>query len=114
MDPTNQYQMQDNLLMFGGEPSCSSSDGSCNQINYGKDLEGSYFYDRVEENQKFINGGGTGGGGVDGWTEKPNGMWGGTPLDYGHDEEIKQLISSNAFNNFFVDENKAQARAMYY
>ncbi|KAF2312194.1 hypothetical protein GH714_028428 [Hevea brasiliensis] len=112
------YQMKDSsrLLMFGGETSCSSSDGSCNnQISHVKEIEyeygagsgganttdqmglQSYFYNGVEESQKLL---GSGGGG---WGEKQNGCGGENPIiDYGL-EEIKQLIStSSCSNNIFV------------
>ncbi|KAF2312167.1 hypothetical protein GH714_028354 [Hevea brasiliensis] len=77
------YQMKDSssLLMFGGETSCSSSDGSCNnQISHVKEIEyeygagsggantteqmgfQSYFYNGVEESQKLLGGGGVVGG----------------------------------------------------
>ncbi|XP_043699352.1 transcription factor RAX2 [Telopea speciosissima] len=138
--PMYQYhQVKDNFLMFGGtaEPSCSSSNGSSNnQISYGKEIEfefggggvngeqqqqqqqmglGTYLFNGVEENHKFFLGGNNGGHhGFDGWTEKPNGLWGEAPLENGL-EEIKQLISTHGCNNsFFVDENKTQGRAMYY
>ncbi|KAF8403117.1 hypothetical protein HHK36_011211 [Tetracentron sinense] len=121
--PIHSYQVKDSLLMFGGESSCSSSDGSCNQISYGKEikqeyganveqmgLEG-YFYNGVEENQKFELGCGSINGGIE---IRPNGLWGETPLDYGI-EEIKQLMTSNACNNFFMDhENKTQEKVMYF
>ncbi|XP_042492975.1 transcription factor RAX2-like [Macadamia integrifolia] len=149
VSPMYQFQVKDNLLMFGGtEPSCSSSDGSCsNQISYGKEIEfeyggggggggggvnaaqhqqhqqhqqqmglGTYLYNEIEENKKFLVGGNNGGHGIDGWTEKPNGLWEEeVPLEYGL-EEIKQLISSNNgnCNSFFVDDNKTQGRVMYY
>nr|DAD28563.1 TPA_asm: hypothetical protein HUJ06_030031 [Nelumbo nucifera] len=127
----NGYPVNEGLLMFGGEPSCSSSDGSCNQISYGKDMEyeycggrggvanseqmdlESFFYNGVSEDQKFMAEGNNGGCGVDGWTQKPNGVWEETPLDYGL-EEIKQFITSNACNSCFFDENKTQGRVVYY
>ncbi|KAK9289609.1 hypothetical protein L1049_007766 [Liquidambar formosana] len=128
--PMHHYQVKDGFLMFGGETSCSSSDGSCsnqNQLTHAKDIDyeygGSncteqmgfqnYFYNGVEENHKFMLSNGGGGGG-NGWTEKPNGVWGETPIvDYGL-EEIKQLISTNSCNNFLVDENKTEERVMMY
>ncbi|XP_042521194.1 transcription factor RAX2-like [Macadamia integrifolia] len=136
VSPLYQYQVKDNFIMLGGaEPSCSSSNGSSNnQISYGKEIEfeygggggvgvngeqqqmglGTYLLNGVEENQKFFLGGNSGGHGLDGWTEKPNGLWGEVqPLENGI-EEIKQLISTHGCNSFFVDENKTQGRAMYY
>lgn len=127
--PLQHYQVGDTLLMFGGEASCSSSDGSCNnQISHAKELEyeygasgganntdqqvglQSYFYNGIEESQKLMI---SNGGGVNGWTEKQNGSWGENPLDYGL-EEIKQLISSSSCNNFLFDENKTEERVMHY
>ncbi|KAJ7972351.1 MYB transcription factor [Quillaja saponaria] len=119
------YQVKDNLLMFGNEASCSSSDGSCNnQIRLGKvaDYEcgrgteieemgmQNYIYNGAEETQKLIL---SNGGSLSGWTEKQNGLWGDNPLDYGL-EEIKQLISTTSCNNFLFDENKTGERALYY
>ncbi|KAF8396547.1 hypothetical protein HHK36_018171 [Tetracentron sinense] len=123
MGPMHPYQVKENLLMFGAEASCSSSDGSCNQMSYGKEAEyeygvaragaigeqmgfESYFYNGVEENKKFMLG-------DHGLTEKPNVLWKETPLEYGL-EEIKQLVTTNGCNNFFPDENKTQERVMYY
>ncbi|KAJ7976913.1 MYB transcription factor [Quillaja saponaria] len=114
------YQVnKDNLLLFGGEASCSSSDGSCNNpINHGKEAEFEFgrgtnmncFYNGVEETQKLIL---SNGGSLRGWTEKQNGPWGENPLDYGF-EEIKQLISTSSCNNFLFDENKTGERVVYY
>ncbi|KAK4481101.1 hypothetical protein RD792_011972 [Penstemon davidsonii] len=84
-----------NLIMFGSEASCSSSDGS------------NYFSNGVDENQKMliING------------SDANGCFSENPLDYSI-EEIKQLISTNnvSSNNlsFFVDEIKTEEKLMYY
>ncbi|KAJ4978663.1 hypothetical protein NE237_009443 [Protea cynaroides] len=134
--PMYHYQAKDNFLMFGGadQPSCSSSNGSSNnnQISYGKEIEfefggvngeqqqqqqhmgmGTCLHNGVEQNQKFLLGSSNGGHGFDGLTEKPNGLWGEVPLEYGL-EEIKQLISTHGCNSFFVDDNKTQGRAMYY
>lgn len=105
------------LLMCGGETSCSSSDGSCNnQITheYGGGANSaeqmglqSYFYNGVEESQKLVGDGG--------WSEKQNGLWGENPIiDYGL-EEIKLLISTSSCNNFLFEENKtAEESVMYY
>ncbi|PIA37220.1 hypothetical protein AQUCO_03000066v1 [Aquilegia coerulea] len=88
------YQEKDNFLIFGGEPSCSSSDGSCtNQISYNKDIEydysgngngggggggngpngvrlgqESYFCNGVQDNQKFMLGNGS--IGSNGWSDQ--------------------------------------------
>ncbi|KAI4349106.1 hypothetical protein L6164_009743 [Bauhinia variegata] len=128
MDPMQNYQVKDGVLMFGGEASCSSSDGSCsNQINHVKETEQSngtfveqvgvhhYLYSTggvEEETQKFML---TSAGSVSGWTEKQNGLWAENPLDYGL-EEIKQLISTNNCNSksFLFDENKAEGRVVHY
>ncbi|GAB4833594.1 hypothetical protein Ancab_031839 [Ancistrocladus abbreviatus] len=112
-------------LMFGGtETSCSSSDGSfCNQISHGRDMEYeygsalnvggtekqgiilqkcSYFYNEVEEIQKFMGSNGEGGNGL------LEGFLGGADLDcyYSDLEEIKKLIScgnnNTGCNNCFV------------
>lgn len=86
--PMQFYPGKDNMLMFGStEASCSSSDGSCSQISYGKDMKQEQMngfqgffsnngYDQ-ESSPKFIldygnnhqninNGGGEGAGGVSG------------------------------------------------
>ena len=135
MSPMHHYQVKDNLLI---EASCSSSDGSgSNQISHSKEPEydqygttvggrceqmgfQNYIYNSGpvvdQQNQKFMisNGGGGGGCGGHEWADqKPNGMWGETPLDFGL-EEFKQLISTNLCNNFSLDENKAEERVVYY
>ncbi|PIA29144.1 hypothetical protein AQUCO_06200019v1 [Aquilegia coerulea] len=120
------------LIMFGGEPSCSSSDGSCNQISYVKEMEydqhgannasggvgrneqvplESYFFNNAEENQKLIlNGSST--------AAVSNGLWGETSIDYGVDQDIKQFVnnhsSSSSSSNFLFDENKTQGKVMYF
>ncbi|CAK9176099.1 unnamed protein product [Ilex paraguariensis] len=119
--------VKDSLLVFGAEASCSSSDGSCNNlISQSKELECHEFrvsngelmglqsslYSGIDQNQKFLSNV----VGVNGFTdEKPNGVYGETPLDYSL-EEIKQLISTNICNNlnFFVDENKEEEKFLYY
>lgn len=127
------YQARENLLV---EASSSSSDGSgSNQIKHGKEPEydhygrtsvgarvehmglQNYIYNGLDDkDQKFMISSGSGGGGPE-WStdeQKPNGMWGEAPLDFGL-EEFKQLISSNLYNNnFSFDENKTEDRAMYY
>ncbi|KDP29166.1 hypothetical protein JCGZ_16555 [Jatropha curcas] len=109
---------ESSLLMFGGEASCSSSDGSHGGASNNEEMGfQSYLYNGVEESQKLLLPGGGGGGG--GWWEKQNGLWGGnanTIMDYGL-EEIKQLISSGSSsicNNFLFEENKTEERVMYY
>lgn len=127
------HPVKDNLLVFGSEPSCSSnnSDGSCSQISYGREIKQedigfqNYISNGFEENQKFILSYGNNGGdhqNLNQWTEKPNGYFGETPLDYDLVEDVKQLISSssngngcnNDNNNFLLDENKTQEKVMYY
>ncbi|KAF8397751.1 hypothetical protein HHK36_016673 [Tetracentron sinense] len=107
------YQVKDGLLMFGAEASCSSNSdgGGSSAIGEQMGFDQSYFYNGVEENQKFM----LGNGGVNGWTEKVNGgLWGETPLEYGF-EEFKQITATNiACNNLFSDESKTQERVMYY
>ncbi|XP_027177095.1 transcription factor RAX2 [Coffea eugenioides] len=109
------YLVQDSsLLRFGGEASCSSSDGSStNQNSYGKevehDLQNYLCSTGVDhENQKImINSDVTIEYADD---QKPCSE---NPLDYSL-EEIKQLISTNLCNNFFVDENKTDEKVAYY
>ncbi|OAY70537.1 Transcription factor RAX2 [Ananas comosus] len=102
--PNNQFQLKENtrnMIMFGGEQSCSSSDGSCTQISYGGGGGGgerlgfeSFFYGSFEENQKcFTGGGGGGGGGGEGEVERSNELFWDAPLEYNY-EEIKQLLVS--------------------
>uniref|UniRef100_A0A2P2QQB3 Transcription factor RAX2 n=1 Tax=Rhizophora mucronata TaxID=61149 RepID=A0A2P2QQB3_RHIMU len=131
MGPVKNYSVKDSLLMFGGEASRSSSDGSCsNQISHAKDSKyeygvvgctnsteqiglPSFIYNGIEEDQKLalsnvgvVN---------DKWTDqKQNEIWGENPLDDGL-EEIKELINTSSGNNFlFFDENKTEERVMYF
>ncbi|KAL2239855.1 UNVERIFIED_CONTAM: Transcription factor MYB80, partial [Sesamum indicum] len=120
-----------NMLVFGGnEASCSSSDGSCCQISYGKeqvikqeDQMGCLHRDfHVEESQKFMLHYGQY---VDGdqhhhhgdpfsvfLDERANGVLGSNSQ---YLEQVKQLISSGNGNSFlFNDENKTDERGMYY
>ncbi|OVA06956.1 SANT/Myb domain [Macleaya cordata] len=126
MGPMHHYQVKDNFLMFGSgdQPSCSSSDGSCNQISYGNkeiheyeyDTTGTrsvgsstncemimenYFYNGAHEdqNQKFMFGAaGSCVNGPNGWIstdQKPNVLsWEDNQLGFGL-EEVKQLVSNN-------------------
>ncbi|GLT25722.1 hypothetical protein SLA2020_008320 [Shorea laevis] len=112
LGPMQHYQFKDSLIMLGGETSCSSSDGSCNtntnnQISHGKEIDQygihSYFYNGVQEDQKFL-------------VSSSNGLWGDqAPLDYGL-EDIKQLISSttSSCNSFLFDEVKIEETVLYY
>lgn len=133
--PPQNYQIKDNLLMFGSEASCSSSDGSSNNLinhgngereyeyggNYGEvqmgGLQQSFLYNgNIDGNQRFMISNGDGDGDVNGnWIQKQNGMWSDPPLDFGL-EEIKQLISTSNCNNFLFDENKTdqEKQMMYY
>ncbi|XVF05741.1 hypothetical protein REPUB_Repub05bG0198300 [Reevesia pubescens] len=127
------HPVKENFIMFGSEPSCSSSDGCCSQMSYGRareikqedmsnfqDLVGSNGYEN--HNQKFMLSYGSsindGGENVNQWTEKPNGYYG-CPLDYDL-EDVKRLINSSSNNNcsnnnnFFIDENKTEEKVMYY
>ncbi|CDP06779.1 unnamed protein product [Coffea canephora] len=102
------------LLRFGGEASCSSSDGSStNQNSYGKevehDLQNYLCSTGVDhEDQKIIFNSDVTIEYAD--DQKP---YSENPLDYSL-EEIKQLISTNLCNNFFVDENKTDEKVAYY
>ncbi|KAI3472285.1 hypothetical protein Pfo_029800 [Paulownia fortunei] len=129
----NYNQVKDgnnNLLIFGGEASCSSSDGSCttNQISHGKKVEHdhgfsstgeklgseSYFSNGFDDdNQKFLITT-TDGYGAD--EKGAKGCFSENPLDYSI-EDIKQLISTNNICNnlnFFVDEIKTEEKSLYY
>ncbi|GMI96603.1 hypothetical protein HRI_003329600 [Hibiscus trionum] len=132
--PVQHYQLHDNngVRIFGGEASCcSSSDGSCSNIQTSagnnRELEysdgdhhqqvGIHSYDEFysDEGQKLIMAS-DGDHGWSGHQKSPNGLWGETetPLDYGI-EEIKQLISTtSSCNSFVFDENKADENVMYY
>ncbi|KAL6341806.1 hypothetical protein AAG906_038050 [Vitis piasezkii] len=128
--PAQYYPVKDNLFMFASEASCSSSDGSGSQISFGRDIKQeemgnfqSYIPTGFEENHKFMMGyGGSNGGhdhNVNHWPEKPNGCFGGSPLDqYNLDQEdVKQQLiscSNGCTSSFFIDENKTQEKVMYY
>ncbi|KAJ8557652.1 hypothetical protein K7X08_003277 [Anisodus acutangulus] len=115
--------LRDNLLMFGGstdQASCSSSDGSCSQMSYAKEIKkedqiGNCNFSNYEETQKFILDYGNNNISST-WADqqKPNHQ-----LQYDLDE-VKQLIGSgngSSCNNnclFFNDENKTGERGMYY
>ncbi|XVE79813.1 hypothetical protein DITRI_Ditri14bG0086400 [Diplodiscus trichospermus] len=127
------YPVKENFIMFGSEPSCSSSECSCSQISYGREIkqedmnfQGFGASNGYEENQKFMLGYGINNGGenINQWTEKPSGYNGLCPLDY-ELEDIKRLISSSSSSNdvcnnnnnnddIFIDENKAQEKIMYF
>ncbi|KAE8711417.1 Transcription factor RAX1 [Hibiscus syriacus] len=107
------YPVKEKLIMFGSEPSCSSSDGSCSQISYGREMkqedmsnfQGLCASDGYEDNHKFM---------------LSCGVNGGTPLDYDL-EDVKRLINYNGDNNccnnnnhVLIDENKTQEKVMDY
>ncbi|KAK4441205.1 Transcription factor [Sesamum alatum] len=125
-----------NMLVFGGnEASCSSSDGSCSQISYGKeqvikqeDQMGCLYQGfNVEESQKFMlhHGKYVDHGDhhhhhvdpISGFLDqRANGVLGNNSQ---YLEEVKQLIStgngSNVNSFVFNDENKTDhERGMYY
>ncbi|KAG1361416.1 transcription factor MYB36 [Cocos nucifera] len=117
----HQYRVKDNssLLMFGSEQSCSSSDGSCNQISYGSNVD----YELCNVGQQM--------GSLDSFlhcgsaeAEKLLLAGGEASLEYNMDE-IKPLVSPiNWYSNPFGDDLssptakdsscKSQGRAMYY
>ncbi len=119
VSPLQNYHVKDNLLMFGSEAtSCSSSDGSSNNLishssgeTYGEvqmGLQNYFNYNgNIDGNQRFMISNGVNG----------NGLWASdsisTPIDYGL-EEIKQLISTSSCNNFLFDEHKTEEKPMYY
>ncbi|KAJ7981050.1 MYB transcription factor [Quillaja saponaria] len=136
------YPMKDNLLKFGSEASCStSSDGSCSQITYGKEMKQdqnmgnlqNYISNGFGESLRFMlnnyESSNFGGETVkfNQWVdEKPNGFSWETKMDCDLVEEVKQLNSStstssnnysNGFNCLFnsIDESKTQQeKVMYY
>ncbi|XP_073060179.1 uncharacterized protein [Primulina eburnea] len=104
-----------NYIMFGGEASCSSSDGSSNgeNLNLQKYLYNNGF---DEGDHKFLISNPAGFGADLEKTE--NGHFSENPLDYSI-EEIKQLISSNsticsANLNLFLDGIKTEEQVLYY
>ncbi|XP_061359444.1 transcription factor RAX2-like [Gastrolobium bilobum] len=123
------YPIRDNMLIFGSEGSCSSSDGSCTQVSHSREIKQeemgyqSYMSSGFEEynNNFMLSYGSTNDGGennINHYAEKSScGFFGQkqTPnLDYDL-ENIKQLISSSSNNNSFsIDENKTEEKGMYY
>ncbi|CAA2969276.1 transcription factor RAX2 [Olea europaea subsp. europaea] len=111
--PAQNYQVKDNynnLLIFGNEASCSSSDGSGIDEDLGLL---NYFGSGVDENQKFTL---PANGYADDQNKVTNGCFTENPLDYSI-EEIKQLISTNNICNnlnYFVDEIKTEEQVLYY
>ncbi|XP_027347856.1 transcription factor RAX2-like [Abrus precatorius] len=109
------YPIRDNMLMFGSEGSCSSSDGSCTQGREIKQEEMGYQSYNDNNFMLSYNSINDGGENVNQYGEKL-GVGGCfdhnlTPLDCDL-EDIKQLISSSSFNN--LDENKTREKGMYY
>ncbi|KAG2685475.1 hypothetical protein I3843_10G120600 [Carya illinoinensis] len=128
------YLGKDILPTFVSEASCSSSDGSSNNIiNHSKgdfkygggtgvgavetcgegqvlDLKNCFFNGAQGNQSSLMTSNGS--VNVNDWMEKQNGMWVETPLDYGL-EEIKQLISSTGGNSFFCDEPKTEELMLY-
>ncbi|XP_022731165.1 transcription factor RAX2-like [Durio zibethinus] len=116
------HPVKENFLMFGSEPSCSSSDGSISHSREIKQEDMSNFQsfgvsNGYEDNQKFMLSYGTNNGGenVNQWTEKQSGYYGECPLDYDL-EDVKRLISSSSNNccDNFIDEKKTQEKVMHY
>ncbi|PPD89376.1 hypothetical protein GOBAR_DD13660 [Gossypium barbadense] len=95
------YPVKEKFLMFGSEPSCSSSDGS----SHGKEIkqedvsnfQGFCAPNGYEDNHKFM----LSYGNRNQWAEKPSGYHGETPLDYDL-EDVKRLIDSSSSNNSCV------------
>ncbi|XP_040992812.1 transcription factor RAX2-like [Juglans microcarpa x Juglans regia] len=117
------YPVKENL-MFGGEGSCSSSDGSCTQISYGREIKQEvmafqgYISDGLEENQKFmLNYGRNGGENVSQWAETPHAYFG-DQVPLGCDlEDVKQLVTRSncgASNLFNIDESKTAEKVTYF
>ncbi|MQL98236.1 hypothetical protein Taro_030938 [Colocasia esculenta] len=124
----HQHQIKNgsNLLGFGGDhQSSSSSDGSCNHVSYGRDLDfdlvgGTVGVNQqvgletllygcgVDDNHKILIGAAAA---ADAGGERGNGLWGEAPVDYTYDE-IKQLISSASAgcnSNFSLDDPSSGA-----
>ncbi|XP_008800556.2 transcription factor MYB36-like [Phoenix dactylifera] len=117
----HQFRVKDNrsLLMFGTEQSCSSSDGSCNQISYGSNVDYELYNggQQLGSLDSFLHCGTQG-------TEKLL-LGGGGGSSECNIEEIKPLVSPiNWYNSPFGDDLngaatkdvslKTQGRATYY
>ncbi|KAM1307003.1 hypothetical protein PS2_009381 [Malus domestica] len=127
------YQVKENILIFGGEASCCSSDGSYSnhqirerEYEYGgayggggsgrggatngevklhMGLKNYNCFTGFGGEQKIMENNSSGNGGM--WEDQAR-------LDYGL-EEIKQLLSSTgSCNNFLLDEDKTQEKVMMY
>ncbi|OIT37528.1 PREDICTED: transcription factor RAX2-like [Nicotiana attenuata] len=135
---TNQYSYfqpcQDQSLMNPMQATCSSSDGSCNQMSYGKDIKqeemGNFLQGQIpttfEETQKVtLDYGNNSGRGNDHqlgtWADQKSNGYQSSQFQYDI-EEVKELISSSSSGNgcnnssffFYNDENKTNERGMYY
>ncbi|KZV26036.1 hypothetical protein F511_13914 [Dorcoceras hygrometricum] len=104
-------------IMFGGEASCSSSDGSSNGENLNLNLQKYLYGNGIDEgDQKFLIGN-PGGLGTDLHDKTEMDHFSENPMDYSI-EEIKQLISSNSICsdnvNLFVNGNKTKEPVLYY
>ncbi|KAK4432471.1 Transcription factor [Sesamum alatum] len=105
------HSSKSNLLIFGGEASCSSSDGSCTTNHQISTTQNLCFSNGVDEDQKFLI---TTTDPDHGYSSSSaavgNQCFGGNPLDYSSIEEIKQLISTNNMCNnnlnFFMDDDQ--------
>ncbi|KAI4334346.1 hypothetical protein L6164_019048 [Bauhinia variegata] len=122
ISPMQYYPVRGSLLMFGSEGSCSSSDGSCSQINHAREIKQeemgfqNCMCSGFEDSNRFMfsYGSNNGGENINQLAEKPDGCLGESILDYGL-EDIKQLISSTSNNGLFnIDENKTHEKVMYY
>ncbi|XP_009779682.1 uncharacterized protein LOC107805786 [Nicotiana tabacum] len=137
---TNQYSYfqpcQDQSLMNPMQATCSSSDGSCNQMSYGKDIKqeemGSCLQSHIpttfeETTQKFtLDYGNNIGRGNDHqlgtWADQKSNGYQSSQFQYYDIEEVKELISSSSSGNgcnnnsffFYNDENKTNERGMHY
>ncbi|KAK8544946.1 hypothetical protein V6N12_025805 [Hibiscus sabdariffa] len=95
------YPMKENFIMFGSEPSCTSSDG---REMKQEDTSNDHGY---EDDQRFMLN--NGGENVKPWSENP--------LDYNL-EGVKHVVSSSGNNwcdNSFIDEieNNTQEKVVY-
>ncbi|KAJ0084043.1 hypothetical protein Patl1_30596 [Pistacia atlantica] len=104
------YPMKENFLVFGSETSCSSSDGSCGQLSYGREIkqedhmsfQGYLSNGGFEENNHKFMLSNYGNNNNDQWAaaEKPNGYFGEIPSPSNYSlEDVKQLISNNNNDN---------------
>ncbi|KAL5699110.1 hypothetical protein ACHQM5_030056 [Ranunculus cassubicifolius] len=112
MQPYHPVVKDDLYIMFGGEPSSTTSDNSSNQIiSYGKEQEElpleNYFYNAAEEKYLGVSG--------SGWSsdERSSCLWGeAQPQPTTYEDSNNSSISDH--NNFFFNESKTQGKVMYY